>query len=149
MLYGKILLQLFDFRFLLKYFLCLLLLALLPFGDMVFLLLLGEFAGRYLVFAAAISTGFIGFFLALFLIQRQIRKVRALVKQGADPYRGISTLAGDIIGSLFLLFPGFITDAVGLIILLPLFREFVGRLTIRRLGIPVKELNEFLKLYDM
>lgn len=149
MLYGKIVLQMFDFRFLLKHLLVLLLLALLPFGDMVLLLILGEMEGRYLVFAAAISTGFLGFFLALFLIQGQIKKVRATVKRGADPYRGFSVLAGVIVGSLFLLFPGFISDTVGLIILLPLFREMVGRLTIRRLGVPVKELNEFLKLYDM
>jgi len=149
MLYGKIVLQLFDFRFLLKHLLLLLFLALLPFGDMVLLLFLGEMEGRYLVLAAAIATGFLGFFLALFLIQGQIRKVRATVRQGADPYRGFSILAGVFVGSLFLLFPGFITDAVGLIILLPLFREMVGRRAIRRLGVPVKELNEFLKLYDM
>ncbi len=149
MVYGKILLQMFDFRYLLKNLLLLLLLALLPFGDMVLLLFLGELVGRYLVFAAAIATGLLGFFLGLFFIQRQLKKVRTSVKKGVDPQRVFSSLAGVILGSLFLLFPGFITDTIGLIMLLPLFREIIGKVIIRRLGVPVKEINEFLKLYDM
>ena len=149
MVYGKILLQMFDFRYLLKNLLLLLLLALLPFGDMVLLLFLGELVGRYLVFAAAIATGLLGFFLGLFFIKRQLKKVRTSVKKGVDPQRVFSSLAGVILGSLFLLFPGFITDTIGLIMLLPLFREIIGKVIIRRLGVPVKEINEFLKLYDM
>ena len=58
-------------------------------------------------------------------------------------------LAGTIVGSLLLVTPGFASDAVGFLFFVPLFRHLVGRLVTNRMRDRLKELYEYLKLYDL
>ncbi len=54
-----------------------------------------------------------------------------------------------LVSSVLLLTPGFITDLVGFLLLVPVFRQAVGRAIAKRLDRNFKEVYEYLKLYDL
>lgn len=145
----KILLRLFDTGFIKRNFLILLLFALIPFGEILLLFYLGEFLGRYLTLAIAAATGLLGFFLAYGVVRRQIIEIKMRIQEGAYPGKGFMGLAGSLAGSICLITPGFATDILGLFFFLPLFRDALGNMVIRKLEIQTKELYEYLKLYDL
>ena len=148
MLDIKILLRFFDIGFVKKHLLTLLLLALIPFGEILLLFFLEEFVGRYFILASTATTGFLGFFLTYGVVQRHIHKIKNRIFEGIYPVKGFIRLAGSLMGSLFLIIPGFATDVVGLFFFLPLFRDALGALVVRGLEIETKDLYEYLKLYD-
>ena len=145
----KVLLNFFDLNFIKKNMLIMLFFALIPFGEILFLLYIGETLGQYLVFAIAAATGLIGFFFSYDVVQRIIRRIKAKIKKDKYPEQEFLGLAGAILGSSLLITPGFATDIIGLLIFIPGFRRAAGQIIVRVLEIQLKELYEYLKLYDV
>jgi UPF0716 protein FxsA len=62
------------------------------------------------------------------------RRFNAVLAEGSVPHREVVDGVLIIFGGAFLITPGFITDIVGLVLLIPPTRSIVRRLLMRRLG---------------
>jgi UPF0716 family protein affecting phage T7 exclusion len=54
-----------------------------------------------------------------------------------------------LLGAVFLITPGFITDFLGFLLFIPFFRNKIGNLITRRMESRLKDIYEYLKLYEM
>jgi UPF0716 protein FxsA len=62
------------------------------------------------------------------------RRFNAVLSEGRMPHRELIDGVLVIFGGAFLITPGFITDVVGVVLLIPPTRTLVRRLVVRRLG---------------
>lgn len=148
MLTIRFIIQFFDKGFVLKSLFIILLISLIPLAEIVLLFRLGSSWGMYLVLSCAAATGFLGLFIIFSEAGKTIDQVKVKVKDGYYPQREFADFAGICISGLCLLSPGFITDAVGLLFLFPALRNAAGRVVTKRIPDRLKELYEYLKLYD-
>jgi len=82
-------------------------------------------------------------------IRRTLDRLRAKIRQSQYPGREFVDLAGILVSSVLLLTPGFLTDFAGFLLLIPFFREALGRAIAKRLDKSFKEVYEYLRLYDL
>ncbi len=125
-----------------------LLYSILPLAEIVLLVYLGDITGNYLILAVAASTGFVGVFVAFGQLRTTTLRLKAKVAAGQYPGAEFLSIAGVLVGAMFLLSPGFITDLAGLLLFVPAVRNGVGGLIIRKLRVNMKETYEYLRLYD-
>jgi UPF0716 protein FxsA len=140
---------LFDTGYILKLFLTIMLVSLLPFADLWGVLYIDEYVPRYLLLAGIAGTALVGLIITFVLIRRLLAVMRGRIRDGYYPGTDFFHLVGLLISGILLLTPGVIGDALGLILLVPTFRAAVARLLFRRLEDRFKELYEYLKLYEM
>ncbi|MFL5827323.1 MAG: FxsA family protein [Thermoleophilaceae bacterium] len=67
------------------------------------------------------------------------RKFREALEQGRMPHREVLDGVLVIFGGAFLITPGFLTDIIGALCLLPFTRPFMRRLVARRLGVRLQD----------
>ncbi len=146
MINMRFLLKFFDFTFLVKFFFLALLFSLIPLCEIYLLLYVGRMWGGYFTIAVSASSGLIGVFLALKEVHILLGRIKTKIQAGNFPAEDFSSLAGVLVGSVLLIIPGFITDALGLLFLLPGFRKLVGRVVVAHLGNRLQEAYEYLKL---
>ena len=146
MLDTKGLMRIIDRGFLLKALYLALLYSLVPVGEIAFILYLRSFFGNYLLVAAVLFTGLFGVAVTWKLISSSLRALSARVRSGSYPDEEFALLAGSLITGLFLVTPGFITDVIGLLFVLPVIRRAVGRAMAMRIEGRLKELYEYMKL---
>jgi len=91
--------------------------ALVPIGEIFFFIFLGTLIGNYLVLALAAVAGVVGALAGTAQARRLVRARGAAVEE----------LAGLGAAALLLITPGFITDVVGFLLLLPPVRAWAGR----------------------
>ena len=98
---------------------------LLPFVEIYTLIVVGNYIGAFNAILLTILTGIIG----LYLLRNQ--GIRSLINLRSNP-KGFDPTADNILKTLFtpiggflILIPGFVTDFLGLLILLPLTRIFL------------------------
>jgi len=125
-----------------------LLYSILPLAEIVVLIYLGDITGNYLILAVAASTGFVGVFVAFGQLRTTTRRLKDKVAAGQYPGTEFVSIAGILVGAMFLLSPGFITDLAGLLLFVPAVRNGIGGLLIRKLRVNMKETYEYLRLYD-
>jgi UPF0716 protein FxsA len=106
----------------------------LPFVEIYTLIVVGNYIGAFNAILLIILTGIIG----LYLLRNQ--GIRSLINLRSNP-KGFDPTADNILKTLFtpiggflMLIPGFITDFVGLLILLPLTRIFLIGLIFSYIG---------------
>ena len=107
---------------------------LLPFVEIYTLIVVGNYIGAFNAILLIILTGIIG----LYLLRNQ--GIRSLINLRSNP-KGFDPTADNILKTLFtpiggflMLIPGFITDFLGLLILLPLTRIFLIGLIFSYIG---------------
>ena len=107
---------------------------LLPFIEIYTLIVVGNYIGAFNAILLIILTGITG----LYLLRNQ--GIRTLINLRSNPM-GFEPTADNIlktlftpIGGFFLVIPGFITDLLGLLILLPFTRIFIIGLIFSYLG---------------
>ncbi|MBA7673709.1 hypothetical protein ES703_81912 [subsurface metagenome] len=145
----RVVLRFFDRSFIVKLLMLALLYSLVPLAEIFLLIYLGGVIGNYLTLALAASTGLVGLLIALKEFQKYLSTLKQKIKQGIYPGNEFIALAGILAGAILLLSPGFITDFLGLLLLFPPIRSAVGRLFINQTRASLKELYEYLKLYDL
>jgi UPF0716 protein FxsA len=138
-----------DKGFVLKLFLLLLLFSLFPIAEVLLFFHVGAEFGNYFVLACAVGTGLLGLAVATRQAWKIITRIRTKTKDGEYPRRDVQYLAGILVAGFFLLIPGFITDFLGLLFLLPLFRNPLGRGITRSMEPRLKQAYEYLKVYDL
>jgi len=95
-----------------------LLFLLVPVLEFLLLLRMGEWIGGWPTLALVLATGFVGVLLVRGEGVRRLRRLRGDLSSGRAPagaMGGISLVAG----GLLLMFPGLVTDVLGLVLLFP------------------------------
>jgi UPF0716 protein FxsA len=142
----RLLLTFLDRDFLFKIILILLLYSLVPLAEIFLFLALGNLIGNYLTLALAAVAGVAGALLALGQVQRTQAKLREKIRKGEYPGREFADLAGMLAGGLLLITPGFITDLFGYGLMIPFFREALGRAIVKKLDRSFRDVYEYLRL---
>lgn len=139
----------FDRDFIVKVLFLVLLYSLLPLAEIVLILFLGDIVGKYLTLAVTASTGLFGVLVAARQLRSLLDAARSRIRSGEYPGSEFVEIAGILLGSVLLMTPGFITDSLGLVMLVPAVRRRVGALITRRLQRRLTEIYEYLRLYDL
>lgn len=145
----KLILKFFNREFIIKVLFLFLLYSLVPLAEIYILLYLGGHIGNYFTLALAASTGLFGMLIVLREFQANLKLLRRKIKYGDYPRLEFMSLAGVIIGGILLLTPGFVTDFIGFLLFMPLFRNWVGKIVTKRMESNLKEIYEYLTLYDL
>jgi UPF0716 protein FxsA len=145
----RLVFKLLDRDFLFKLIFAMLLYSLVPLAEIFVFIRLGDLLGGYLVMAAAATLGLVGVLIALRQIRITLDALKAKIREGEYPGKEFVNLLGILLGSVFLLTPGFITDFFGFLLLIPPIREGLGRMIARRMDVTLKEVYEYLRLYDL
>ena len=98
------------------------------------ILMIVFFAGILFAIGIIIATGILGSYLARRQGRKIIASIRNELKQGRVPGDKIVQGLLLLIGGFVLLFPGYITDFVGFMLLIPGNRRVLARYIRRRLG---------------
>jgi UPF0716 protein FxsA len=145
----RLILRFFERDFLAKLILLVLLYSLLPIGEIFVILYLGGRLGNYLTLGLAASTGLLGVLVSLVRLGETSRRLRTKIRDGEYPGAEFVELAGVLSSALLLLTPGFATDLFGFLLFLPPLQGAVGRVVTRRMDRHLKEVYEYLRLYEL
>jgi len=111
----------------------LVILILVPLVELGLLIKVGQHFGAVNTILLVILTGVAGAWLAKYQGLRVLWEIRSLLSRGVMPgYKLVEGLLV-LLGGLLLLTPGFVTDVLGLLCLLPVSRPFLAGLVIRML----------------
>jgi UPF0716 protein FxsA len=104
-------------------------LVLVPFLELYLLIQVGQLVGVVPTLGLVLAAGLIGSWLAKKEGLRVLRKWQTAHAEGRVPEEGLVSAVLVLVGGVLLLLPGFLTDAVGLFLLLPPVRRWIsGRL---------------------
>ena len=142
----RLILRYMDRDFLFKMIFVLLLYALVPLAEIFLFLYLGDLIGNYLILVIAAVAGLAGVPIALGQIQRSLEKLREKTRAGHPPVRELVDLGEIFAAGILLITPGFITDIMGYLLLVPGIRGTVGRALARRMKRSFRDLYESLRL---
>ena len=100
---------------------------LLVIAEITVFVLVAHAIGWWWAVLAGVATSVLGAVLAKREGVRAWQRLRSAVSEGRPPGGDASTGVAGLAGALLLLTPGFITDAAGLLLLIPPVRAFTGR----------------------
>ena len=145
----RLLFRFLDKDFLFRLIFILLLYSIVPMAEIYLFWWLGMATNIYIILATAAVLGLFGMLIALREIRVTLGRLRARIRRHEYPGQEFVDLAGILVGSILLLTPGFITDFVGFLLLIPFFRRFLGRAVTRRMDRSLHEVYEYLQLSDI
>jgi UPF0716 protein FxsA len=117
-------------------------------GDGFLLVVAAQRYGVYRTLGIVASVGLAGMLVALGAIDATLVKLKDKVSRGVYPRREFAQLAALIVAGVFVIIPGFLTDAVAALLYLPPFRGLIGALIVRPLRHRLKDAYEHLKLAE-
>jgi UPF0716 protein FxsA len=106
----------------------------LPFLDLLLLFPLGRAIGLVPLIALVVSMGLLGATLAQSQGRRVLGEWQRALAAGRVPEEGIVGGVLTLVGALFLITPGLLTDGIGLVLLTPLLRRPIAGLITRQLA---------------
>ena len=112
--------------------------TLIPVAEIYLLLEVGSLIGSFNTILLIILSGFSGAYLARLQGLRTMFRVRASLQQGIMPAEELIDALIILVAGIVLLTPGFLTDAVGLLLLFPITRRYF-KLYLK------KKLNQWVK----
>jgi UPF0716 protein FxsA len=107
---------------------------LVPLAELYVILKVGDAIGVLWTILLLVADSLLGSLLLRVQGRSVWRRFNAVLSEGRMPHREVIDGVLVIFGGAFLLTPGFITDVVGLVLLIPPTRALVRRLVVRRLG---------------
>jgi UPF0716 protein FxsA len=105
----------------------------LPVLEIAVLIEAGSVFGLWPTIAAIILTALIGAYLFRTQGMRIIHELQATVNAGQTPLKAMLDGAGLLIAGTLLFLPGFVTDALGLVLFIPMLRVLLMALVARRI----------------
>jgi UPF0716 protein FxsA len=111
-----------------------LLFILVPIAELYVIIQVGEAIGIWLTIALLIADSVLGSMLMRSQGRQAWRRFQDAMRSGRVPAREVLDGALVIFGGAFLLTPGFISDVLGVLLLLPPSRAAIRRVLVRRLG---------------
>jgi UPF0716 protein FxsA len=148
MLSMKALMRFLDRGFLMRMLLLVMLYSLVPFGECYLLLVLGEYLSTYLLLALVAGTALLGMLGMIRPVAGALQAVHTSIDEGYYPEEPFALLAGTLMAGVLLVTPGFVTDALGMLMFVPFVRRAVGGIITSRMRSRLKELYEYIKLYE-
>lgn len=123
-------------------------LLIVPLLEISLIVLVGQQVGPWWTFASLLAMCVLGAWLVRREGGRTWHRLREAVRNGQPPARELSDAALVLVGGTMLLTPGFLTDAVGLFLVLPLTRPLTrswlqGVVTSRLLGTAASSTSGF------
>ena len=144
----KALMRLLDRGFVLRALMIVMLYSLIPFGECLLLVELSRYVDPALLLSLVAATTVLGFLLAVRPIRHVLDLVHESIDEGYYPEEPFAALAGTLVASVLLVTPGLATDVIGLVLFLPFLRRLVGKLITVPMRPKLKELYEYIKLYE-
>jgi UPF0716 protein FxsA len=111
-----------------------LLFLLVPFAELYVIYKIGDAIGYWWVFLLLAADSVLGAVLLRSQGRAVWRRFNDIMSQGRVPHREVVDGVLVIFGGAFLITPGFLTDIIGVALLLPPTRAVFRRMLIRRLG---------------
>lgn len=148
MLNIKAILKFFEMPFILSFLTLLMLLGLIPVLEFFLLYQFAQIWGIYLALSLTIASSLVGFVLVFLFIRNLVFQLKVEIKNGVFPEKAFSGLIALFFSSLLLAIPGFFTNLLSFLLFVPIFRYPAGKLLVRFLKLPLKEIYEYIKLYD-
>jgi UPF0716 protein FxsA len=109
------------------------LLVVVPLAEITVMIAVGQWIGAWPAIALLFTVSLVG----LFLVKQQgvgaWRRVRTEMRAGQVPTAAVLDGALVLLAGLLLLIPGFLTDVVGLVLLVPAVRDLIRRFAGRRM----------------
>jgi UPF0716 protein FxsA len=105
-----------------------LLFVLMPLVELAILVYLGTIIGAFYTILIVVLTGILGAILTRSQGLATLSRIRSSLQRGILPANELFDGALILVGGLFLLTPGMITDIFGLAVLVPQTRHIIGRL---------------------
>ena len=105
-----------------------LLFVLMPLVELAILVYLGTIIGAFYTILIVVLTGILGAILTRSQGMATLSRIRSSLQRGILPANELFDGALILVGGLFLLTPGIITDIFGLAVLVPQTRHIIGRL---------------------
>ena len=105
-----------------------LLFVLMPLVELAILVFLGTIIGAFYTILIVVLTGILGAILTRSQGLATLSRIRSSLQRGILPANELFDGALILVGGLFLLTPGIITDIFGLAVLVPQTRHIIGRL---------------------
>jgi UPF0716 protein FxsA len=149
MLHGNIFLKVIKQNLLVKVLFLSLLYSVIPLSEIILLFILGTYVGNEIILLCAAFTGVLGVLIIVLQIQITLKRIKAKIKKGAYPGKEFISIAGILVGAIFLLTPGFITDFLGFLLFIPFFRNKIGAFITKKMEARLKDIYEYLKLYEI
>jgi UPF0716 protein FxsA len=122
--------------------------ALLMLADGYVLIIVSRQIGIYLLMAAVASTGLLAIVLAVAAYRAEIDLMWRAVREGRYPRRHFRRLIALLSAAILLIVPGFVTDAMGVVLAIRPFGWPLGALVERRNRDRFRELYEYLRLHQ-
>jgi UPF0716 protein FxsA len=126
----------------------LLLLSLLIVADGYVLILVSRVLGIYLLLAIEAATGMVAVIVVLGSYRHTLDSMHRTVREHGYPGQELRTLTCYWIGAMMLVVPGFVTDVLGVVVIIPPGRWLIGLWAERFLRDRFEELYVYLKLED-
>jgi UPF0716 protein FxsA len=114
--------------------LLILLFIVIPIAELYVILKVGDLIGILPTIALLVADSLLGSWLLKSQGRTVWRRFQATMQAGRVPHREVFDGVLVIFGGAFLITPGFLTDIVGLTLLLPPTRSVIRRFLVRRLG---------------
>lgn len=130
------------------YIYTLLFISLLTIGDFLTLILFSELIGIYLYLGIIASICFIGIGLVVKFLKGTITTIENKHDNGTYPKNDFYKFTGLLLAAILIVFPGLVTTTIGLVILIPIFRQLVGRTLTKRLKLDWYAAYEYKEIYS-
>lgn len=147
----RLLLKFLDRDSVFKNLFLLLFAALFPTLDVWLLVFLGSIIPDYhnILLASLLGAGLTGFFGCFFLIRAELNEIKFMIKNGIYPERQFPKLAGSFFCAYLMITPGILSTLTALFLLIPALRTVAGRRLTRVINKDIKEVYEYIKLYEV
>lgn len=130
------------------YIYSILFLSLFTLGDFLTLYIFSELIGIFLYLGLIALLCFIGVAMVVKLFKATITKLEDKHDNGIYPKEEFYGLTALLLASVLVVFPGIVTSLVGFIIIIPYFRQKVGRKITKRLKLDWYAVYEYREIYN-
>ncbi|RKX85103.1 MAG: hypothetical protein DRP58_06310 [Spirochaetes bacterium] len=145
----RTLIRFFDTGFILKFLILVMLISILPIAEVYLYIFLSCKISTYLLIAALTGSSLLGLIISYGLIKSRLKIIKSSINEGEYPENDFFILTGIFIASILLITPGFLGDLLGIIIFIPGISKKIGFIITKPMEDKVKELYEYMKLYDL
>ncbi len=123
--------------------------SLVPLAEIVFFIYLGNLIGNWLVLVLAALIGLPGVLIAQSQLQDVLERLRGKIRGRQYPGPEFIDLLGLLVGVVFLVTPGFLTDMLGYLLLIPSVRNALARALARKMDRGLKDFYDYLRLQEL
>lgn len=131
-----------------QYIYTLLFISLITVFDFLTLFILGNMLSIYLYVAGITTISLLGVMLIIKLIKKTIKSIEGKHDGGIYPEVEFYSLTTLFFASIFIIFPGIVSSTLGFLLLLPFFRNLIGRILTKRLKLDWYAVYEYKEIYN-